>query len=93
MAALAGEGSLNRTSYLVNLSATPGRMQLTISVHTLTEASTATGVPELPAVQVIRALADALETVEAGAATTGNVWAAARCPSPHPASGCRPAEY
>lgn len=64
--ALNGEGFLSRTSYLINLGATPGRTRLTISVHTPTETITAAGVPELPAVQVMRALADALETVEAG---------------------------
>jgi hypothetical protein len=64
--ALNGEGFLSRTSYLINLSSTPGRTQLTISVHTPTEAITAAGVPKLPAVQVMRALADALDTVEAG---------------------------
>lgn len=64
--ALNGEGFLSGTSYLINLSPTPGRTRLTINVHTPTEAITAAGVPELPAVQVMRALADALETVEAG---------------------------
>lgn len=64
--ALNGAGFLSRTNYLINLSPTPGRTRLTVSVHTPTEAITAGGVPELPAVQVMRALADALETVEAG---------------------------
>lgn len=64
--ALNGEGFVSRTSYLINLSSTPGRTQLTISVHTPTEAITTAGVPHLPAVQVMRALANALETVEAG---------------------------
>lgn len=63
---LNGAGFLSRTSYLINLSPTPGRTRLTISVHTPTEAITAAGVPELPAVQVMRALADALETLEGG---------------------------
>lgn len=64
--ALNGEGFVSGTSYLINLSPTPGRTQLTISVHTPTESITAAGVPQLPAVQVMRALANALATIEAG---------------------------
>lgn len=64
--ALNGEGFVSRTSYLINLNSMPGRTRLTVSVHTPTEAITAAGVPELPAVQVMRSLADALANVEAG---------------------------
>lgn len=64
--ALNGEGFVSRTSYLINLASTPGRTHLTISVHTPSEAITAAGVPQLPAVQVMRALANALATLETG---------------------------
>jgi len=64
--ALNREGFVSGTSYLINLTNMPGRSRLQISLHVPMEAITAEGVPKMPAVQVMRSLANALETIEAG---------------------------
>lgn len=65
-AALNAEGFVSETSHTITLEGMPGRTRLVISVHTPTEAITGADVPGLPAVQVMRAVADALVSIEAG---------------------------
>jgi len=59
--ALNREGFVSSTSYLINLLALPESTRLTVSVHIPMEAITADGVPKMPAVQVMRSLASAME--------------------------------
>ncbi len=61
--ALKLEGFLS--DYLINRSATPGRTQLTISVHVPMSAITAEGVPALEAAQTLRSVANAISAVDA----------------------------
>ncbi|MCA1704483.1 MAG: hypothetical protein ABR608_14970 [Pseudonocardiaceae bacterium] len=60
--ALKVEGFLS--DYLINRSTTPGRTQLTISVHVPMSAITADGVPVLEAVGTLRAVANAISAID-----------------------------
>jgi hypothetical protein len=61
--ALKVEGFLS--DYMINRSATPGRTQLTISVHVPVSAITADGVPALEAARTLRSVADAISAFDA----------------------------